>query len=226
MPLMELVLRSTIDGQQQINRWNYLASGTPAAVSLSFGLVYAFGAVDTLGVLPPDGLFNLILSELTNNVVFLEVEARDLYSPTDFYVRPFPAGLTGGITSESLPPFASFGFRTNRVRTDIARGTKRFSGVSENLVGDGGLLTSAAITELQAIADAMSAPLTYDDEGNTLTFVPVILGREDYVTPSGRKAYKLYATEAEQLEHVASGILWSPYTTVRSQVSRQYGRGR
>lgn len=71
----------------------------------------------------------------------------------------------------------------------------------------------------------MSATLTYDDSGNTLTFTPCIAQKEEYTTPRGKKAYKYYPTEVAQAAHLASGIAWSYYPQTRTQGSRQYGRG-
>jgi hypothetical protein len=75
----------------------------------------------------------------------------------------------------------------------------------------------------------MGAIITYDDEGNTISFAPAIVGKEKY-TPDplkpDRYAYRYYPTLAEQMEHVAQGFNWDVYNQVRTQVSRQYGRGR
>jgi hypothetical protein len=72
----------------------------------------------------------------------------------------------------------------------------------------------------------MSATLTYDDEGNTLSFQPCVVGREWREGNTGKFAYRYYETESEQLENVATSVTWQPYSTVRTQVYRQYGRGR
>lgn len=45
MPIMEVVLTQNYYGQEIINRFNYRASGTPAAVTYSFALVSALGAI-------------------------------------------------------------------------------------------------------------------------------------------------------------------------------------
>jgi hypothetical protein len=78
------------------------------------------------------------------------------------------------------------------------------------------------------VAGAMNAVLTYIDEGNTLTFTPIVAAKEKYQSNTNpvRFAYRYYASEALQLQHIMSSIIWSAYDTVRTQVSRQYGRGR
>jgi len=224
MALLELVMRSTIHGQQQINRWNYVSSGTPAAVSLSFALQFAFFGGS--GAAPPaTSVVGEMLDILTNDWQLREIEVRDVYSVSDFFTRPFLTAVVGEQTTQSLSPIVTYGFRTNRVRSDIGRGTKRLSGVTAAGLDEGGVIGSSFMPQVQGVATAMSQTLTYDDEGNTLTFVPTVVQKEEYTTESGRKAYRYYATLAEQLEHVAQGVLWEAYPQVRSQVSRQYGRG-
>lgn len=234
MALYEVILQQTYFGQEIINRWNYISQGTPAAVTGSFALTSALGAIFDITAVPPayppDHLMRLIAGAQANDVVFDFVSVRNLYSVTDFYETPFLNPLTGTGASESLSPINAFGFRTNRVRTDIRRGTKRLVGVTADTVQDGGVLTPTTLTAiLNPIAAKMSEVLEYNDEGNALTFTPAIFGRERYLpNPElpDRPAYRYYPTEVEQLEHVATGILWDVYPQVRSQTSRQYGKGR
>lgn len=226
MALLEITLIQSYYDQQVINRFNYLGSGTPAAVSMSAGLAFAFGL--TQDQTPPDHatLFGALLRIQATALTHIEAIVRNMYSTTDFFTIPFVAGITGeNSDTATMSPTSAYGFRTNRVRSDVDRGQKRIAGVVESNVGAGGVLVGGALTPLGELATLMAANLTYDDEGNTLTFAPIIVGRKDYVTPSGNRAYKQYPTEAEQLDHIAQGFLWQVYNTVRTQTSRQYGRG-
>jgi hypothetical protein len=227
--LYELTVRSTYFGQQVINRWNYLSTGIPASVLGSFALVAAFGAIPegTPPVYDAALPFRIIYSGVSyaHAVNTIEARAASTYDPTDFYERPFVGGYFGTEGGEPQTPTISYGFRTNRVRLDVSRGTKRIAGVSETHVSNGGLLVGTGIAFSNSIATAMSDVLSYNDEGNTVTFTPCVVSKTDYNTPSGRTAYRYYPTLEQQLEHVASGILWEPYNSVRTQVSRQYGRG-
>lgn len=232
---MEVVLQQNYLSQQCINRWNYIASGTPASVTLSFALISAMGGIYDGAAVPPaypPGKIIRLLSAVQNtSVAFDLLSARDVYSVTDFYESPFVQALNGVANAgEVMSPFVAYGFRTNRIRTDVRRATKRFVGASEGNVGAGGTLfasfVSAAIQPLQV---AMSQTLTYVDEGNTITFVPCVCGKQKYVPDPDkpeRVAYRYWPTEAEQVQHTASGIVWDAYAQVRSQVSRQVGRGR
>ncbi len=221
--LYELVMRSIYFGQVCINRFNYVLTGTPAAASGSFGLQFAFfgGA----GVAPSaTSVIGELLDIVSNQWTLTEIETRAIYSATDFYTRPFLTPVVGEQAGDAASPVLAYGLRTNRVRSDIARGTKRFVGVPETVMGQGGVIPGV-LPAVQEVAVAMSAVLIYDDEGNTLSYSPCVVQKEKYTTPSGRDAYRYYPTLSEQMEHVALGILWEAYPQVRSQVSRQYGRG-
>ena len=227
MSLFEVVLQSQLAGQECINRWNYLGSGTPAAVSLSFGLAAAMGFIadPTTHLFPSDSVFNAILNITSVNVTFLQVICMNVFDPTDFYTTALPSGTVGANAVEAAATFLAAGFRTNLVNRDIARGTKRFAGVPKTAVGFGNQLATDYIALMDTLAARMSAPITYDDEGNTLTYVPAIVQKEQYTTPRGKKAYKYYPSLTVQLSHIAQGFAWESYKTARSQTSRQLGKG-
>jgi len=234
MALLELTLQATYFNQEIINRWNYVSTGTPASVTLSFALASAFGCIyDTVAVppgYPANTPFAAIRGIQMNSLAYDQVSVRDVYSDVDFYETPFlqaAAGLVG--SGEAMSPTSAAGYRTSRIRADIRRGTKRFAGLSEANVGPGGVFAAAALTAMALVATRMGEVLSYNDEGNTITFTPVIVGKEKYVpNPANpdKFAYRYYPTLAEQEDHWAAGISWDYYTQVRTQTSRQYGRGR
>jgi len=227
MPLMEVVLQQTYYGQICVNRWNYLASGTPASVTHSFALLKALGFIPTGTTLLADTVGAEIQNVQNTGVTFDQAMARAIYIDEDFFDNPFYAntvGATGDATGRQSP-INAFGFRSSRVKQSIGRGYKRFVGTSDELVGAGGQIQGGGVGAMADIASAMSDTLTYDDSGNTLTYTPCIVQKEKYTTDSGKTAYKYYATELLQAPHIASGIAWEPYDYVRSQTSRQYGRG-
>jgi hypothetical protein len=234
--LLEVTLEQSYAGQEVINRWTYLGQGVPAAVSMSFALTSALGAVwDEISVPPeyPDGSLMRILAEAQHNgVSFQTVTCKDVYSAIDFYSTVFINPLVGVQGGEGLSPVLAFGFRTNRVRSDIRRATKRFVGVPEAQVGTLGVIVGGfIISHLIPLAEKMAEALSYDDEGNTLTFIPCVVKKERYnpetqlPDPEGT-AYRYFEDPQVQEDFIASGVLWEPYEEVRSQVSRQYGRGR
>jgi len=227
--LMEVTLNQTYFNQKCVNRWNYVVNGTPAAVTLSFALTSIMGflpASTDLGAVTVGGALQSVQN---TDVVFNSVIARAVYIDDDFYDSPFLSGTHGEATGGgvALSPTNAFGFFSSRVKQSIARGYKRFVGASEGTVESGGVISSAALTALASLAGYMSDTLVYDDEGESLTFIPCIVQKEKYVvTESGKDAYKYYASQATQLTHTAQGISWTSYDTIRTQVSRQYGRGQ
>ena len=227
MPLMEVVLNQRAFGNDVVDRFNYMASGTPAAVSLSFALASAIGATPTGTALPDDTLFRAIQLMQSGGVDFIQTIIRAVYLDDDFYGNPFYAATFGGGGDGSLmeSPTVAFGFRSNRVKQSIRRGFKRFVGVGEYDTASGGIIQPATITKMNVVKDALGETLTYDDEGNTITFVPCIVQKEKYTTPSGKEAYRYYSSEALQAAHLAIGITWEIYQESRTQVSRQYRRG-
>lgn len=235
MPLFEVTLAGTYKNQQTINRWNYVGSGTPAAVIMSFALASAFGAVYDEVAVPPGYPSDTVLYKISgftsNEWTWQSLTVVNLYSDSDFYQTPFVNPYGGGNSGEAMSPVMAYGFRTNQVLRSVRRATKRFPGVMEDRVDDGGVINNTQLATLNDAAAKMSEVLSYDDEGNTLSFTPAVCGKQRYnptthlPDPAGT-AYRYYPTEAEQLTHTAQGVLWQAYDTVRSQVSRQYGRGR
>lgn len=230
--LYEATLAYTYNGQQCINRWHYALTGTAAAVSGSFALAHAFGAIYDIAIpgYPANTILNNLQQAVADSVSYEQLTVIALYDDLDFYQAPFvqPYNGSGGAAGE--PNFVAVGFRTNQVRRDIRRGYKRFAGVPSSEVNvDGSLGTTYMSTLIEPLAVKMSEALTYDDEGNTLTFSPCIVSKQS--TPKAGTVpqtyeYAYYETLVEQMEHVALGIDWQPYDFVRSQVSRQYGRGQ
>lgn len=225
--LYEVVLQSRYFDQLAINRWNYVGTGSPAGILPSLALLNAMGFIPDGGVFPSDTIFESMRALQVQATAYIQVTSRAIYDVEDFFENPFIPVVNGLVVGEGMPPFNAYGMKSNRVRQDIGRGYKRLVGVSEGLVTTGGLMSSSAQGSLALLGGYMSDVLTYDDSGNTLSFAPVIVQKERYhpeTNPTGW-AYRYYASAAVQTEHTAAGILWSGYDQVRSQNSRQYGRG-
>lgn len=228
MGIYEVIVSQRYFNQTVLNRYHYVSSGTPAAVQPSYGLLYAMGYITSRlsgGAFPNGTLARTIQVIQSATTAYISAYARNLYSVTDFYENPWPTPPVGTQADEGLSPASAFAFSCSRVRTDIRRGMKRYVGMTEANVNGGGVIGGGIQASLASAASELGRTITYDDEGNTLTFIPCVLGLEQYTTPSGRTAYRPYATESAQLDHIAQGGNWSPYTTLRTQVSRQYGRG-
>lgn len=229
--LYEVVLTQTYYNQRCINRWNYLFSGTPGVSLPSFILARGLGAIESAGTYPTDKLMRKIAACQVGAVTFQQLTVLNVFDPVDFYQVPFVSPLTGDAASsgEGNSPVLAAGFRTNQIRRDVARGTKRFVGIGEGYIQAGGAVvaTSGVFFDL---AGAMSANVVEDDEGTSLTFIPCVAGKQRYNPETGLpsdtgSAYR-YFPEADQFDHVAAGVTWQAYDTIRTQTSRQYGRGR
>ncbi len=227
--LYELTLFGSYFNQQIINRFNYVSSTVPGAVSGSFALGDVFGAIAAgTPKFPPSGtplfyILNVASSAFT--LTSVSVRAASTYDSADFHEFGYASPIAGSQPGSPLSPTQAYGFRTNRIRTDIARGTKRFVGVTEERVAAGGVIAGDFMNSLNDLADSLTAPLIYTDGGSSITFTPCVVSKQEYETDSGRKAYRYYPTLTEQLTHTAVGVEWQAYTQVRTQNSRQYGRG-
>lgn len=224
MAIYEVVLRALYHEQNIINVFTYVDGGGVGAVPSAFDLLTAMGFVptDPAPTFPADTVFDSIRNLVSTNVLFTEVEARNLYSTTDFYLLGYSPVVAGLVVGAGLSPAMAYGLKSNRVRTDIRRGFKRFVGVVEEGTSEGGIVCCGFPALVTDVAEKMSALLS----GTSFAvYHPAVASFEKYTTPSGRFAYKPYATEAEQLDHTAHPVTWSGYTEVRTQTSRQYGRG-
>lgn len=228
--IFEATLFTGFAGQSCVNRWNYLSTSVPAAVTLSFALANAMGGIPELPLktmFPADTVVGTIQRSVSQDVQFQALSVKAIYDVEDFYEIPYVPYPAGTVSGESMSPVMALGFRSSRSRTDIRRGTKRFVGVPESYAGSGGIIGGAGATAAANIANVMSLALTYDDEGNDLTFTPIIVSKQKYQVPDkDTEAYRYYPTLAEQMEHIAQSIQWQPYSQARSQTSRQYGRGQ
>lgn len=228
--LFEVVLQGQYFGQEIINRWNYLSTSVPAAVTPSFGLASGFGGIpDPVdSTFPVGSVMRALEAALSTEFQFISLTVNNIYDLSDFYSIPYAPGQNGtNGTGDAMPPINAYGLKSSRVTRAVRAGHKRFAGVNEGEVDPGGVLTAAALTLIGDIATAMNANATYDDEGTTLTYIPCVVSKLKYTTPSGKTAYKYYPTLAEQVPaHVAQAPIWSVMPDVRSQTSRQYGKGK
>lgn len=225
--LYEVTLVGTMFEQQVVNRWTFQQGGTPAAVSGSFALASAFGAIPSVApvVWPANTIFDDLRKITSRSVQYDELVVKNLYSVTDFYTVPFNS-VVGLVAEDATSPTLAWGFRTNRTRLDINRGQKRFPGVMEGAMLPGGIVTPEHLAAMEILAERMGEVLEYTDEGNTLTYTPVIIGKQKIVDPeTGKVSYQLYSTYAAQAEHLMGSLVWTPLDTVRTQTSRQYKSG-
>lgn len=228
MPIYQVVVQQQYFNQKCINRWNYISSAVPSSVNGATGLASALGFtdIDASDLFPEGTLARDWQDLISEDADFVQIDIRNVYSTTDFYIVPFPPNVKGQKSaSNGLSPATAYGCVSSRVNLGVNPGFKRFVGVTEDGVSSGGVLIATRLQQLQDLCDRMGEVVIFDPLGEAVGYTPSIVSKEKYTTPKGNTAYKYYATEAEQLQHVAQGVSWSPYSQTRTQVSRQYGRG-
>lgn len=220
-----VTLRQRLAGQQVINRFAYVQTddiATPSSLQL-LTLMGFIPAGDPLAY-PEDTLFSALRAAQSGSVSYLEVEARELYTDTDFYVAPFISPTPGEYPVPASSPALAFGLFSDRLKLSVRRGFKRLAGVTESGIGEDGILEADMLALVAVVGEKMGEVL---DSGMTSlgVYAPAILSFKEYETPSGKKAREKYPTENEQRTHAAWPVSWFAYDRVRTQTSRQVGRG-
>lgn len=225
--IYEVTLESLYYDQQIINRWNYQSTGVAAGITGAAALAVALGANPSGVSFVAETLFGRMQDLQSPAVTYVSILVKAIKeAPLDFYDLGYPSGIIGeGGGTGDMSPTAAYGFRSNRTRTDIARGTKRLVGVQESTIDAGGIVSSGALGAMDLIAAEMGEVLTYTVGGSSLSFAPIIVQKQKIELEPDHFTYRYYPTIAEQLAHVAIGITWQSYKQVRTQVSRQYGHG-
>lgn len=230
--LIEVVLSYQYAGQQCQNVWTYESDSEVDYTSESEWLLSSMGFIPDEGDAFPGGtVFSALRTLVSEQVSFVSAYARDIYSVNDFYEilwSPRPVGLAGAF---GMSPVLAYGFRTNRVKTNIRRGTKRFPGIPVAWNTTGGGFSPEATTAMNTLALRMSADLTFTAGVTEIGFTPVVAGKQRYDPDTGLpsatgRAYRYYPTYDEQTDYLARGVEWQPYDRQRTQNSRQYSRGR
>lgn len=225
MALYTVNFRQRYYGQLCINSFDYYSppgiGNTPDAFELA-GLFGLIPVGDPLAF-PVDSIAGALQGMQNTGVEYLSADVRELYSLDDFYEAAYDPVLVGEANSgNDMSPFTAYGFYTSRVRLDIRRSFKRFVGCAEGLVDAGGEISSAQLAVMTGVSELMSEILVAD----TASYHPCTIQREKLTDgETGKVSYKLYEDEGEQEAHIAFPLVWSSYTQVRSQTSRQYGRG-
>lgn len=248
MPILELTISVVANGQELLNRWNYVVTGgsVPVIPSFSNALITALGYRSWI---QGDGEYtlneglnfaNAYRQFLCSPYRIVGVVVSNLYDTFDFdtYV-PDPqvegVGARGtsdvaSLTNNPTPTWLTVGYTSNRTRQDIRAGQKRISGLTEFDVQSWGRINAEALNGfVRALGVEMSRIL---DLGGGWLALPAVLSREKYAIlndvgePSGRYAYRPYPSEESQLANSMYPVTWTAKPFARSQVSRQVGRGR
>jgi hypothetical protein len=223
------VLRSTYLSQICNVGFTYRTASTPVANNGSPTLLKAMG-LNSDGTIVADSILALIQNFVNPSFVFQDLTIKDIHSELDFFEGQFAADTAGDNTGATAPSFAAYSFRTNRGRGDIRRGFKRFAGVTEDSTTGNAVTDMATQTALQNAATAFSQTLTGATPDTTLSFTPVVLGRQQYNKDTGEASttsgiYRFYPTAALQDAHYYAITAWNASLVVTTQNSRKQGRG-
>lgn len=139
------------------------------------------------------------------DVQYITTRVRNLFDPLDigevFDIVP------GDIVSETSVAFVAYAYRTNRVRTDIRRGQKRFPGVPEGWVQHG-VIEGDHTVDLDALAAAISTTLQDIADSNVL-YTPIIVGRILFTNPTtGKEQYRLPVSQSEMAANFYAANTW------------------
>lgn len=229
----EVTILGQKSGQLTVNRLNFTSNNETVETANAVGLLTAIG-YDPLDPGAPDenGLLDALLQAQTTGYQMDEIIVRNLWSVTDFVTQPVSgSGWQGGIAvaaGDALPTFVAAKLRTNRVRTDIRRGTLSLTGGTEEQMEGLDVWNTAYMALLDAVAAALNAGPTVTIGGASTQFLPSVFKKERYVVPDSdpvRFAYRYYTDFVLFQANIASPVTWSAVERVSSQVSRKIGRG-
>jgi hypothetical protein len=234
---MAKYFEATILGQKNsqlvVNRLNFTSNNETVETANANGLLQALGYQPGTPVEPLDESFLArLLAAQTVAYQIDEIIVRNLWSVTDFITQPVSdSGWAGTIAvpaGDAIPTFVAAKLRTNRVRTDVRRGTLSLTGGTEEQTEGADVWTSGYMTLLTAVATALNAPPTFTSGGASTQFLPSVFKKERYIVPDSdpvRFAYRYYTDFALFQANIASPVTWSAVERVTSQVSRKIGRG-
>jgi hypothetical protein len=229
----EVTILGSLSNQLVVNRLNFVSNNDEVTTANAISLLRALGYDTSDPEIPvSSSVFHRLLQAQTTGYQMNEIIARNLWSVTDFVTQPVTGTSWRGeiviAAGDKVPSFVASKLRTNRVRTDIRRGTLALTGGTEEMIDDAGDWVSSYVTVLDAVCTALNTPPSWTSGGATTNFVPSVFKKEDYVVPGSdpvRKAYRYYTDFALFQANIATPVTWSSVARVTSQVSRKIGRG-
>lgn len=124
-------------------------------------------------------------------------------------------------TSEQMPRFVAYSVRSAKKSRGIRRGFKRFAGVPE-IAANAGELAGNFLADLNVTADLLGSTMS-KAVAPTYTFVPVVIGRVQYITPGGTIAYRFPESASEYNAFIADD--WEAVNELTTQNTRKRGVG-
>jgi hypothetical protein len=229
MKIMELVLQGNTPTGLFINKYNLvnntLSEVTNAALNVIEQAGYSSGA-PTAPV--ANSMLDRYLELAPQGFEFTQFYCRDIYNVNDFaQVNVAGAGWQGARAGITEPAFLTAKIKSTRTRQDIKAGFKALPYMLDaDLQNAAGVLNAPYLALMTALTTTMTNGLSPFVGIATAFFGWAIVGKEQYVTPSGKTAYKYYDTVVEQAEHLAWPVTWTTVERATTQNTRKFGRGR
>jgi len=130
-----------------------------------------------------DHVMSVVQNVISSNCGWQQMTVRNLTDTDEIFISAFTEQLSGAVTGDCLPPYASWGFLYRRSTTATRNGYKRFCGVPESSQINGEPTAGAAIA-LQSVALHLSNSFTLTLEAASaapdvdVEFVPVIVRKD------------------------------------------------
>lgn len=163
-------------------------------------------------------------SDLINDAqTWLGFTIIDLFDDTDFWDTVFSPVKTGNdLSAEVMPPYVAYDMRSPWLGPGFRRARKRFGGVPEAGQNEGKLI-AGSLTALQTLANLVAQPITDTVGAESATWYPVQVGRIEYITSKGTKAWRLPENQGESRTVVLPSM--QAQENLTTQNTRKYGRG-
>lgn len=229
MKLMELIIQGEQSTGMFINKYNLLNNSLSTATNASLNIIEALGWDSGVPAAPvANSVFARYLAAASSDFRLTTVYCRDVYSVTDFAQVNLPTtGWAGTRAGLAEPNFVVAKLRSSRTRQDIKAGYKALPALIDTDISSAvGTLNGAYVTLAAALATALSDGVSPFVGPLQAFFGWAIVQKEEYETPSGKKAYRYYADPVEQADHIASPVTWTVQPRSTTQNTRKYGRGR
>lgn len=230
MKLMELVLQAQTATGLWINKYNLLNNSLSEATNAALNVVESLGYDSGAATAPvANSVLDRYLEMAPGNFEFTQFYCRDIYNVNDFaQVNVSGTGWQGTRGTASFEaPFVAAKLKSTRTRQDIKAGYKALPPLLDgDTVSATGALGAPYIALMTTLCTALSNG-TSPFVGVTQAFFGwCIVGKEEYTTPRGKKAYRYYENPVVQAEHLTGPVSWTPIERVTSQNTRKFGRGR
>jgi hypothetical protein len=228
----EVTMLGTYQAQQIVNRLTFSTVADLTTVANSFALAQALGFQPGTPLTPLAASFFVAwLGCQTALYQMDELIVRNLFSVTDFYTTPLSgANWDGNIATAGggSMSFVAQKLQTNRVRTDIRRGSVAMTPPLEAVLDEEGDVSAGHLALMQTVCDRLNAPPTWTVGSDTAEFEAAVFKKERYTVPDSnppRAAYRYYTNQTLFWQNVAHGVTWAPVARVTSQTSRRIGKG-